>query len=125
MNYKRLAISLLFIFTSFNAYARPNPSYVGICYEFKKDQLINYDTCVVSTGNGAGVLYTTLKYNNKKYLLDNSVGQGENWSINGKKAKLYTRDPYYLERTDIEELISYDDPIIYCYENDSLNICHN
>lgn len=125
MNYFKVVVGLLMMFASSPSNSRPNPSYASICYEFKEDVLINYDTCVVSTGNSAGVLYTTLKYNNKKYKLDNSVGNGETWTLNGLTANEYTRDPYYLERTKFDELVQYEDPIIYCYESSNTNICHN
>ena len=45
-----------------STYAAPNPNQVGVCYFFRGEELEIKQSCVVSSGYGAGAHYTTLNW---------------------------------------------------------------
>lgn len=95
---------------SSTAFARPNADQLGICYTFNKDKLKDRGVCIISSGNGAGEMYTNIDYNGKKYLFE----------FSDSSKLVYHRDSFY-QRAKFDEIP--EDEVITCYKDKPNDIC--
>ncbi|MGB5963794.1 MAG: hypothetical protein WBG73_24380 [Coleofasciculaceae cyanobacterium] len=75
--------------------AKPYPDRPGICYFFKGNSLETTQTCVISTGYGAGAQYVILNWVDgvKTRILNNTYPEAEIiTTVDGEVAQDYARD---------------------------------
>lgn len=129
MRYKKLVLFLSLLFITINVQARPLPDHVGVCYEFKGDEIIQRDVCIITEGNAAGGMYANLTLmNGKQYQIASHgiIGLNDNlYDLNGEDAVHYLRDAAFYNIANYERLVEIDEPALYCYKTNSLNLCHN
>lgn len=93
------------------SHAAPNPDKLSICYLFdKNEELVSRGACILSTGYGAGGIYTAIDYNNKEYLFESTIDDEEN---------IYYRNSFYY-RHDGE----YYDGVITCHHHKPYDVCY-
>ncbi len=120
---------LPFLLIATTSHARPLPDEVGVCYEFKADEMIRRDICIITEGNAAGGMYANLQLaDGKQYQIASHgiIGLNDDlYDLNGKDAVHYLRDASFYETTDYEGLAEINEPALYCYKTKTLDLCHN
>lgn len=126
---KSLVFTSLVLGITTMANARPSPDAVGVCYEFKGDEIKSRDVCIITSGNAAGGMYTNLNLiNGKLYQIASHGISGINddlYDLNGEDAVHYLRDASFLQVSTYDELAEVNEDAIYCYKTKKLNLCHN
>ena len=109
--------------------AGPLPDEVGVCYEFKADEMIRRDICIITEGNAAGGMYANLQLvSGKEHQIASHGISGLNdglYDLNGKDAVHYLRDAAFYNTTDYDGLSEINEPALYCYKTKVLDLCHN
>lgn len=118
---KALTLSLL-LAASGAALAHSNEDQVKVCYLFNSDKLISTKPCVVSSGGGAGGLYSNIKMGKKSYSIESGYN-GEDATMNNKPAVTYSRNEFYNRLADNQDV----EPFMFCTQQKGSNIsvCHN
>lgn len=99
------------------ALTAPNPDELAICYKVKKDKIVNKGTCVISSGNMAGSLYTGVQYQGKKYYYASSGDDQANF-------KGYRRNSSFDRIPNSDPLVSTGKNEIICYIGKPYDICY-
>ena len=132
MNYKALILSLgtlAALSMPLLAEAHSSPDEVAVCYNFSGNTLKKTQSCIVSSGGGAGGMYTSIAVGGKKYAMEGPCDNNGNcrYSLNGKPIISYTRDGTFYRKLTKKEAFNNADNLLYCYKtkNGSVDICHN
>lgn len=111
------------------AEAHSNPDEVAVCYSFSGNSLKKTQPCIVSSGGGAGGVYTAIAVGGKKYAMEGPCDNNGNcnYSWSSKPIISYTRDGTFYRKLTQKEAFNNSDNLLYCYKtkNGSLDICHN
>lgn len=94
--------------------ARPNPDRAGICYFFKGNSLELTQTCVISTGYGAGAQYVILNWADgvRTRILNHTYPEPEIiTTVDGEAAQDYARDTSWY---NVVENPGSNDDIMFC-----------
>ena len=131
MNFKTIAIALSAIGVlsiPVLSQAHSSPDEVAVCYSFSGNTLKKTQSCIVSSGGGAGGMYTNIAVGGKKYSMEGPCDNNGNCKFywNDKPITSYTRDGTFHHKLTQKE-ISTANHLLYCYKtkNGSLDICHN
>lgn len=128
MNYRALTIALAISALPMFAQAHSSPDEVGVCYKFSGDKVKDTQSCIISSGGGAGGMYTNIKMNNRSYPFEGMCGMNSkcDYNLNGKSITSYIRDGIFHKRISQEEA-STAEHLLYCFKNKngSIDICHN
>ena len=135
MNYKTIAIAFAALSLPLLSHAHSNPDEVKVCYSFSGNTLKQTQPCIVSTGGGAGGIYTSIRIGNKSYLFEGYC------SIDGDcEYTYYPNDPdtkpidtiSYLRDGTFHHKVSEDESalanhLLYCFktEDGAIDICTN
>lgn len=90
--------TLIFISAHFyfsKSEARPWPDRIGICYVFEGQKIQKTVPCVISTGYGAGAMYTNLSWPDGKsnqIITCTDTNCPNNYTLDDKPAETYTLD---------------------------------
>lgn len=116
----KIIIGLFLSFLVTISHARPNPDELGICYLFKGDNLQDKGACIVSTGYGAGGVYTSLYFNKKDYLFEfTDYEEADKLS--------YLRDSGFYHKITRQLLEDYDygdNDYLMCYKSRPSDVCY-
>ena len=91
-----LAVSALPMF----AQAHSNPSEDGIYYKSADDKIKDAQSCIISSGGGAGSTYTNIKMNNCSYPFKGRYRMNDkcDYRLNGKSVTSYVRNGIFHKR---------------------------
>lgn len=110
------------------AEAHSSPDEVAVCYSFSGNTLKKTQSCIVSSGGGAGGMYTAIAVGGKKYAMEGPCDNNGDcsYSWNNKPIISYTRDGTFYRKLTQKEAFNADH-VLYCYKtkNGSVDICHN
>ena len=104
-------------------WAHSNQDQSKVCYLFKGDRLVKQAPCTVSSGGGAGGLYSQLKIGRQTYSIETDYNGG-NASINDQPGKAYSRNELHKRLADDDQNAT---PYMYCFQRTGsrISICHN
>lgn len=104
-------------------WAHSNQDQSKDCYLFKDDRLIKHKPCTVSSGGGAGGLYSQLRMGRQAYSIETDYNGG-NVSINDQPGKAYSRNKLHARLSDDDQNAT---PYMYCFQRNGsrISICHN
>ena len=110
------------------ASAHSNPDESGVCYIFKANKLTSKAPCIISSGGGAGGIYTSLDFKGKTYSFESGIDSKGNevWSDSKGAVKSYLRDGTFYKKISQNEA-QYANHLLYCFSSakTKLDICHN
>lgn len=128
MNYKTIAIALAALSLPLLSHAHSNPDEVKVCYTYSGNSLKNTQSCIVSSGGGAGGMYQNIKIGSKSYLFEGSCDtDGEcDFYLKDKPVISYLRDGTFHKKISQSQAATANH-LLYCYKtkNGSLDICTN
>ena len=130
MNYKALILSLgtlAALGMPLLAQAWSSPDEVKVCYSFSGNTLKKTQSCILSSGGGAGGMYINIAVAGKNYPMEWST-LNENEKIYWNKTPMisYYRDGTFHHKLKSNELETANHTLS-CYKtkNGSVDICHN
>lgn len=112
--------------------AHSNPDEAKVCYTFAKNKLQKTQSCIVSTGGGAGGVYESIQMGNKKYLFEGACNLEGNCDYDliqkpkNKPVISYLRDGTFHNKIS-QSQAELAQHLLYCYKtkDGTLDICSN
>lgn len=128
LNIKKSLVATVVALVCSGSFAHSTPDQSGVCYTFNGDKLTSKASCIISSGGGAGGMYTSLDFKGKTYSFESSSDRNGNevWSDNKGQVKSYVRDGTFYKKVS-ESDAQYVDHLLYCFRSSKskLDICHN
>ena len=126
MNYKTIAIAFAALSLPLLSYAHSSPDQVKVCYSFAGDTLEQTQSCIVSSGGGAGGVYENIKIGNKYHLFEGACGMdgecdysyysgGIDSGVSPKPAISYLRDGTFHKKISPSQAATAN-YLLYCFE---------
>lgn len=128
--FKSVAFGVL-TFISMQSFAHDNPDQKTTCYLFQNNKLKSKQSCIMSSGGGAGGMFTILKMCKKSYHFETSTMSQEyptfyyETDTETKNVTEYSRDSKTLRILSDAQLDKAKEPL-WCYktQDKKLDICY-
>lgn len=126
-----LTTQVFVIAMSLPAQAWTNPDQSGTCFFFSGNKLKSKTSCTISSGGGAGGMYTILKVRGKTYNFETeTMSENHNTTYKGKRVQEYSRHAksYAVLKNEAAVLSAANsNNLLYCYRTSDkkLDICYN
>lgn len=125
---KTIICLLSSLFISVAAFAHENPDRIGQCFVVDRKNISK--GCIVSSGGGAGGMYTLLTIDEKEYLIEESTqnpdSEERSISMGGDSDELMEAKEYYRDNKTKKELTKYKEGAWLCYKqvNGKMDACY-
>lgn len=126
---KKILGLLILLTASASIFAHENPDKIGKCFEVRGKNITT--SCIISSGGGAGGMYTALKIGKKEYLIEESTmnpdAEERSFSLGLNSDSMLKAQEYYRDAKTKQVIKTYKSGSWFCSKqiNGKLDVCYN